>query len=98
MRRSGIPTRGPTPAALGERPVTFVFLATEHPGIPDIEILDKLLDLRSALLTRDRVLHNLAIGRGFRSFVHTPESGLTDRRLAHVSVRDKQLHVASGDL
>jgi len=83
---------------LGERPVTFVFLATEHPGIPDIEILDKLLDVRSALLTRDRVLHNLAIGRGFRSFVHTPESGLTDRRLAHVSVRDKQLHVASGDL
>lgn len=50
---------------LGERPVKFVFLATEHPGIPDIEILDKLLDVRSALLTQDRVLHNLAIGRGF---------------------------------
>src|SRR5260221_947033 len=83
---------------LGEQPVKFVFLATEHPGIPDIEILDKLLDVRSALLTQDRVLHNLAIGRGFRSFVHTPESGLTDRRLAHVSVRDKQLPVASGDL
>ena len=70
---------------LGERPVKFVFLATEHPGIPDIEILDKLLDVRSALLTQDRVLHNLAIGRGFQSFVHTPESGLTDRRLVHVS-------------
>jgi hypothetical protein len=53
-------------------------LATEHPGIPDIEILDKLLDARSALLTQDRVLHNLAIGRGYQSFVHTPESGLTD--------------------
>lgn len=48
---------------LGERSVQFVFLATERPGIPDIEILDKLLDARSALLTRDRVLHNLAIGR-----------------------------------
>ena len=81
---------------LGERPVTFVFLATEHPGIPDIEILDKLLDVRSVLLTRDRVLHNLAIGRGFRSFVHTEESGLTDRRLVHVSVPEKQLPVASG--
>ena len=33
---------------LGERPVTFVFLATEHPGIPDIEILDKVLDVLSA--------------------------------------------------
>jgi hypothetical protein len=70
---------------LGGRRVTFVFLETERPGIPDIEILDKLLDARSALLTQDRVLHNLAIGRGFQSFAHTPESGLTDRRLAHVS-------------
>ena len=56
---------------LGEQPVKFVFLATKHPEIPDIEILDKLLDVHSALLTQDRVLHNLAIGRGFRSFVHT---------------------------
>ena len=81
---------------LGERPVRFVFLASEHPGIPDIEILDKLMDARSALLTQDRVLHNLAIRRGFRSFVQTPESGLTDRRLAHVSAPDKNLPVASG--
>ncbi len=83
---------------LGEQPVKFVFLATEHPGIPDIEILDKLLDVRSALLTQDRGLHNLAIGRGFRSFVHTAESGLTDRRLVHVSAPDKHLPVASGAL
>jgi hypothetical protein len=83
---------------LGDRPVKFVFLATEHPGIPDIEILDKLLDGRSALLTLDRVLHNLAIRRGYRSFVHTPESGLTDRRLAHVSAPDKRLPVSSDHL
>ena len=83
---------------LGDRPIKFVYLATEHPGIPNIEILDKLLDVRSALLTQDRVLHNLAIGRGFRSFIHTPESGLTDRRLAHVSALDKHLPVASGAL
>ena len=83
---------------LGERPVKFVFLATEHPGIPDIEILDKLLDARSALLTQDRVLHNLAISRGFRSFVHTPESDLTDRRLSHVSAPDEHLPVTSGAL
>jgi len=83
---------------LGERPIQFVFLTTEHPGIPDIEILDKLLDVRSALLTQDRVLHNLAIGRGFQSFVHTPESGLTDRRLAHAPAPDKRLPVAGGAL
>ena len=81
---------------LVDGPIQFVFLATEHPGIPDIEILDKLLDARSALLTQDRVLHNLAISRGFRSFVHTSESGLTDRRLAHVSAVDKYLPVSSG--
>src|SRR6516225_1334241 len=81
---------------LGDQAITFVFLATEHPGIPDIEILDKLLDAHTALLTQDRVLHNLAIGRGFRSFVHTSESGLIDRRLAHVSAVDKYLPVSSG--
>ena len=56
---------------LGGRQVVFVFLASEHPGIPDIEILDKLLDRRSVLLTQDRVLHNLAIGRGFQSTIKT---------------------------
>ena len=81
---------------LGDGPIQFVFLATEHPGIRDIEILDKLLDARSALLTQDGVLHNLAIGRGFRSFVHTSESGLTGRRLAHVYAVDKHLPVSSG--
>ena len=81
---------------LGERPVEFVFPATKHPGIPDVEILDKLLDVCSVLLTQDQVLHNLAIDRGFRSFVHTSESGLTDRRLTHVSAPDKHLPVARG--
>jgi hypothetical protein len=81
---------------LGDRPIKFVFLATEHPGIPDTEILGKLLDARTALLTQDRVLHNFAIGRGFRSFVHTSESGLTDRRLAHVSALDKYLPISRG--
>jgi hypothetical protein len=78
---------------LRDRKVVFVFLASEHPGIPDIEILDKLLDARSVLLTQDRVLHNLAIGRGFRSMITTPELGLTDRRLAHVATPDRHLPV-----
>ena len=81
---------------LGNRPVELVFLAIEHPGIPDVDILDKLLDARTALLTKDRVLHNLAIGRGFRSFVHTPVSSLIDHRLAHVSAPDNWLPVSSG--
>jgi hypothetical protein len=83
---------------LGQRQVAFVFLASAHPGIPDIEVLDKLLDGRSVLLTQDRVLHNLAIGRGFRSMIMTPESGLTDRRLAHVAAPDKHFPVTRGGL
>jgi hypothetical protein len=79
---------------LGGRQVVFVFLSREHPGIPDIEILDKLLDRRSILLTQDRVLHNLAIGRGFRSMIKTPETGLTDRRLAHVVAAHKHFPVS----
>ena len=83
---------------LGERQVVFIFVASEHPGIADIEILDKLLDGRSVLLTQDRVLHNLAIGRGFRSMIKTPESGFTDRRLAHVAAPDKHFPVLRGAL
>ena len=79
-------------------PVEVVMLAARHPGIPDIEILDKLLDQCTALLTRDRVLHNLAIGRGFRSFTPLPAGGLTDRKLPGVAVTDKRLPVASGGL
>jgi hypothetical protein len=92
---------GPATAAVAElrrqsdvARAEFVFLAVEHPGIPDAEILDKLLDPRLVLLTRDRVLHNLALGRGFRSFVHTPEFGLTDRRLAGIRAPDSLLPVS----
>jgi hypothetical protein len=68
----------------GNRPLELVFLAAEHAGIPDVEILDKLMDARTALLTRDRVLHNRALDRGFRSFMAMPENTLTDRRLPRV--------------
>jgi hypothetical protein len=83
---------------LGNQPVELVFLAIEHPGISDVDILDKRLDARSALLTKDRVLHNLAIRRGFRSFVYTPESSLTDRRLTHVFAPDNRLPVSGGPI
>jgi hypothetical protein len=83
---------------LGKRPIAFVFLASAHQGIPDIEILDKLLDGQTLLLTQDRVLHNLAIGRGFQSMIKSPESGVTDRRLVHVATHDKHFPVASGAL
>ena len=64
----------------GDHPVAVVFLAARHPGIPDVEILDKLLDGRTALLTRDRVLHNLTIDRGLRSFAVAPSYRANSRK------------------
>ena len=78
---------------LGNRPVDIVALASDRPGTPDVVILDHMLGPSTLLVTRDRVLHNLALGRGFRSLVHTPETGWTDRVLPHVAVRDRPLPV-----
>ena len=64
MHRPGNHSGGGITPAVGRSEAEFVFLAVEHPGIPDAEILDKLLDAGSVLLTGDRVLHNLALGRG----------------------------------
>lgn len=85
-------------AWLGRHPVEFVFLAAQHPGIPDVEILDKLLDWRTALLTCDRALHNLAIDLGFRSFVQSSDCRLTDRKLPEIVVRDQRLPAIKSDL
>ncbi len=83
---------------LGKRDLDLVFLAAKHPGIPDADILEKLLDARTALLTNDRVLHNRAISRGFRSFIPAPQNTLTERRLPHVSARDNDLPASKGAL
>ncbi len=77
-------------AAFGRRlaghPATFLYLAESHPGMPDVEILDKLMDRDAVLLTTDRVLHNRAIREGFRSITLAASIGLTDRPLADVRV------------
>ncbi|MBS0267022.1 MAG: hypothetical protein JSS02_34170, partial [Planctomycetes bacterium] len=42
--------------ALGSEDWDYLFLAEAHPGIPDVEILDKLLKPGMVLLTADCVL------------------------------------------
>lgn len=78
---------------LGGRTVDIIALSAEHPGMPDVLILEKMLNAHTLLVTQDCVLHNLAIGRGFHSLMRTPENGWSDRRLHHVTVRDKHLPV-----
>jgi hypothetical protein len=69
---------------LGERPAEYLFLAEAHSGIPDVEILDKLLGPETILLTGDRVLHMQALARGFRSYTLNEQGQLTRRPLRGV--------------
>ena len=82
---------------IGSQSIEIVNVAARHPGIPDIELLNKLLDGRTALLTRDRVLHNLAIGRGLRSFIPGPTGSLSDRKVPGIPSKT-QLQPVSGSL
>jgi hypothetical protein len=95
---SGTPLLAQLRQQLGSHPIEVVHLAARHPGIPDIELLDKLLDGRTALLTQDRVLHNVAISRGLRSFVHDSAGNLSDVKVPGIADRDKHQPVASGGL
>jgi len=71
---------------LGDQPWEYLFLSESHPGIPDVEILDKLLQPTTVLLTGDCVLHERAIQRGIRSYTLNPLGQLTRRRQPNVSV------------
>lgn len=71
---------------LGDRAAEFVFLAEVHPGIPDVEILDKLLGPGAVLLTNDCVLHNRACASNWRSFTLNEQQQLTRRPLKGVRI------------
>lgn len=62
----------------------FVFIAKEHPGIPDVEILDKLLQAGDVLLTLDVVLHARALKSGVRAYTVNERGELTHKRLPSV--------------
>jgi hypothetical protein len=62
----------------------YLFISQLHRSIPDVEILDKLLQTDTVLLTADRVLHMRAIERGFRSYTLDEGGSLTGERLADV--------------
>ena len=71
---------------LGGQPWDYVFLSEVHPGIPDVEILDKLLQPNTVLLTGDCVLHERAIQQGIRSYTLDQQGQLTRRRQPTVKV------------
>lgn len=83
---------------LGDQPWNYVFLAEAHPGIPDVEILDKLLQPGTVLLTGDCVLHERAIQQGIRSYTLNQEGQLTRRQLPTVMVSESLAQSVHADL
>jgi hypothetical protein len=86
-----------------------LFLKDAHPGIPDVEILDKLLGPETILVTGDRVLHMRALERRVRSYTVNEHGQLTRRRLpgvrtselpgsVHHELRDDYRHQPASDL
>jgi hypothetical protein len=71
-------------AALNVPLADCLFLKDVHPGIPDVEILDKLLTAGIVLVTADRVLHMQAIEKGNRSYTLNERGQLT-RKLNQLS-------------
>lgn len=69
---------------LGDKPAEYLFLEKAHKGIPDVEILDKLITKSTILLTLDRVLHNRACNLGMRSFTLNSQGQMQKRRLQNI--------------
>lgn len=68
----------------------LLHLGDEHTGIPDIEILDKLLGPKTVLVTKDRVLHNRAISAGYPSYTFDEYGQVTKKALAGIRVSNCQ--------
>jgi hypothetical protein len=66
------------------RPIDAQWVAQTHPGMPDTEIVHKLLRPGLALITKDRILHNQVIQRGLRSWTLNEKGDLTSKPLSGV--------------
>lgn len=84
--------------ALGGNRWDYIFLSEAHPGIPDVEILDKLLRPDTVLLTGDRVLHERAIQQGVRSYTLNESGQLTRKRQPGVKLSSPPVKSVHADL
>jgi hypothetical protein len=73
-----------------EHSAALCFIAQDHPGIPDVEILDKLLDKNTILITHDCVLHNRACSLGYTSLTLSTRGKITHSPLPGVKLPAKQ--------
>ena len=68
----------------------FLWLDDVHHGIPDVEILDKVLGNDTVLVTKDCVLHNRARRKGFLSLTLNQHGQLTRRPLPGIRLPKRE--------
>jgi len=71
-----------------------LWIREQHPGMPDGEILDRLLDKTTVFLTTDRPMHNTVLSKGLRSWYVSPDGKFRGISLKGVAaVPDSKLQV-----
>lgn len=85
-------------AWLGPRRVEYCLLDEKHKGIPDVEILDKVLGKQTVLVTKDRVLHNRALRKGSQSLTLDKKGRLTRRALPGIRLPKQEAPSAEREL
>jgi len=69
----------------GLRLTDWLLVRERHTGMPDLEILHRLLNADTILLTRDRPFHNTVLSKGLQSY-YIDEYTITSRPLRHIRV------------
>ena len=78
--------------------VELVRLAESHRGIPDVELLRRLLGPDTVLLTTDRVLHNQVCDLGFCSYTLDQQGNLRRKKLRGIRAPKPVASASRGEL
>ena len=78
--------------------VELVRLAESHRGIPDVELLRRLLGPDTVLLTTDRVLHNQVCDLGFCSYTLDQQGNLRRKKLPRIRAPKPVASASRGEL
>ncbi len=70
----------------------FLFIAKEHPGMPDYEIIHFLLNESTVFITNDRPLHNTVLDKGYKSF-YVDGDRITAKRLEGIRTIKLPKHI-----
>ncbi len=75
----------------------ILYIRDSYPGIPDIKIINNLLNKTTYFLTGDRVAHNTLIKKGLRSYYFF-EGKINDKLLPNIKLTEKREVIYSDKL